>query len=208
MPSLGPAWRLGAAAAGAALLLAGAALLAGRPVPQRPAGEAAPPELSRGALPRAPEPARPPRPRSGGGALADARSSEAGEPATPPADRVTRKALRSALGASGLPARLAACLDAPGGLGGGAATDRVPTPRPAVLALDVESVPGAFHITVVRVHRWGEASQRSVACAAERLRGTIIRSPAARAGQRTRLILALTRGPPGGRPAAGVAALE
>jgi hypothetical protein len=107
--------------------------------------------------------------------------------APPLADRVTRKAVRKALLAASVQARLARCVDRDVGFGGRTAADRVPRAAPAVLLLELEATPGRVELVGVGVEQWGGVSDQVVACARSALRGQVVAAAGGEARGRLRM---------------------
>jgi hypothetical protein len=179
-----------AAVIGMAVLLGGSITLVffmtGHPSPAvpPPAPVDAPTEAS---APPKPPAALPPRGLPGTGTRM-ARASwntPPKDPSAPPmASRVIHKAVRKALLAAPVQARLAGCVDRDVGFGGGAASGRIPRAKPATLVLEMETHAGEVRIVEAQVREWGGASEQTVACARSVLRGMVIRASIAEPGQR------------------------
>lgn len=112
-------------------------------------------------------------------------SAPARDPSSPPmANRVIRRLVRKALLAAPVEARLARCVDQAGGFGGPAAPGSISRGKPALLVLDLEALGGEVRIVDAQVREWGAASEATLACARDVLRGQIVAAPTARRGER------------------------
>jgi hypothetical protein len=109
------------------------------------------------------------------------------------AGRATRKAVRKALLAPSVQSRLARCVDRDVGFGGGASPGRVRRAQPAVLELELETLAGQVRIADARVRSWGGASEKSVSCAQEVLRGKALAARKARPGGRVLMPFSLNQ---------------
>jgi hypothetical protein len=101
------------------------------------------------------------------------------------AGRVIRKRVLHALRAAPVRSRLARCVDRDVGFGGVAAPGPIPRGKPAVLLLELEPAGGAVRIADVQVRDWGGASESTVSCARDVLRGEVIAASTIPRGERT-----------------------
>ncbi|HET8541874.1 MAG TPA: hypothetical protein VFL83_18495 [Anaeromyxobacter sp.] len=181
---------LGGTAALALLLGASVAvvLFATRPPP--PATVSGPPAdvPIAAAAPVADAPAPPARPAGSPlhamfGARRARAAAAASSPASalPAATRVVRTIVRKRLLAGGVQARLAHCVGATG-----APDDAAARGDPALLVLELEARSRVARVVDAHVESWGGASQASVDCAREVLRGETFTVPAVEQG-RTRM---------------------
>jgi hypothetical protein len=135
---------------------------------------------------RAPAPAR-----SGPSTAHAAWAAPTKDPASsspPLAGRVIRKNVRKALLAAPVQARLARCANRVGGFGGPPATrGAIPRGKPAFLVLELETLGGEVRIVDAQVREWGEASEATVSCARDVLRGQVVAAPTAVPGERMRM---------------------
>jgi hypothetical protein len=107
------------------------------------------------------------------------------DPLAPPmADRVIRKAVRKALLAAPIQSRLTRCADHVGGFGGAVAPGPDPTGKPAVFMLEMETLGNEVRIVDAQVREWGEASDATVSCARDVLRGQVVARSNAPLGKR------------------------
>jgi hypothetical protein len=158
------------------------AMLAAEPmVPPPPIVLAPAPRTATVAAPSAPAGFR----RDGGTVAAMWKSSAQDRSPVPMADRVTRKAIRTALLAAPVQSRLARCVDRD--VGFGAAPGIVPRDRPATLVLELEARRGGVRIVDVQVERWGGANEQTISCAREALLGTAIAASTAAPAPRVRM---------------------
>lgn len=108
------------------------------------------------------------------------------------ANRVVRKAVRKALLARPVQSRLAGCAGRSGGIGTAGEPGPVPRGAPAVLMLEMETLRDELRIVDAQVETWGEASQASVSCARDVLRGQVISASSVERGQRVRMLFPLS----------------
>jgi hypothetical protein len=164
------------------------------PTAQLDATAGAPSHLEPPAQPMAVAPDPPPA-KLRGGRLYGNRKASAALPSATPADRVTRKAVRKALGAARLQSGLARCADQPGGFGDAPSGEHVPRARPASLLLAIESGADELRIADVQVQDFGGASEASVSCARTVLLGQVVPAPPRRRPRPERVWMSFSLNP-------------